>query len=76
MAVAKFIGQDAFLLTHAWFEIGIIITFFASIVYSIRLFRNNGSVSSRWPLILNLIYGPLILVIIIITVISNTLTNR
>ena len=60
LAVAKFLGQQAFFATHMLFEIGIMVSLFCSVVYSIRLSGSGRSLAPRWVFLVNLFYGPLI----------------
>jgi hypothetical protein len=58
--VAHFFGQRAFHNTHFWFEIGIITSMLASVVYTIRLSGKGRKLAPRWVFVLNLCFGPLI----------------
>lgn len=58
---AHFLGREAFLMTHFWFEIGIVVSMLASIVYSIRLFPEERRLVPRWVFVLNFCFGPTII---------------
>ncbi len=76
MAVGKFLGQQAFIATHVIFEIGIVVSLLASLVYAIRLSGRGRSLAPRWVFFVNLAFGPLILGIIICVGLYASITSK
>jgi hypothetical protein len=72
--VAHFMGQRAYLMTHAWFELVAIIPMVASIIFTFRLARRWRSPHARWLLLLNLCFGPLLVVISVINLLILALS--
>ena len=58
--VFQVLGQRAFLNTHFFLEIGVMITMFASVMYAIRLSGKGRRLAPRWVFYVNLCFGPLI----------------
>jgi len=52
-------GREFFWATHFIFEIGIMVCMFASVIYTIRLWRRTATDLPRWVFFLNLFFGPL-----------------
>jgi hypothetical protein len=46
-----------FLAVHGWFEIGIVASFLASVVYAIRLSGKGRELAPRWVFFLNLAFA-------------------
>lgn len=59
--VARVFGQRAFLLTHGYFEIGILIALVASVICSVNLIGKGRGNAPRWVLGLNLLFAPIII---------------
>jgi hypothetical protein len=59
VCVARTMGRDVFYSTHFIFEIGIAICMFASVIYTMRLWRRTSTDIPRWVFFLNLFFGPL-----------------
>ena len=57
LAIAKFGSHRAFLNVHFWLEIGIVVSMFASVIYSIRLSGKGRSLAPRWVRNLNAVFG-------------------
>ena len=75
LAVAKVFGHQAFIATHALFEVGIVISLLASVIYSIRLSGSGRSIAPRWVFFANLAFGPLILTVIACVALYSTLIS-
>ena len=76
LAVAKFLGQQAFIATHAIFESGIVVALLASVVYAIRLSGRGRSLAPRWLFFVNLAFGPMIFGIIVCVALYTSITSR
>jgi hypothetical protein len=76
LAVAKFLGQQAFIATHVLFEIGIVVSLLASVVCAIRLSGGGRSLAPRWVFFVNLAFGPLIFGIIVCVALYTSITSK
>lgn len=65
--VEKLLGERAFLTTHGYFEIAIMISLIASVVYSIRLGGKGRSLAPRWVFYLNALYFPILVAVGIVS---------
>lgn len=74
--VHHFLGKWAFLSSHFWFEIGLIISLLASVVYAIRLGGKGRTLAPRWVWVINLCFGPLIIGFTIISGLISILTGN
>ena len=59
--VPGFLGDRAFLATHGYFEIGVMISLIASVVYAVRLGGKGKGTAPRWVFYLNFLFLPLVL---------------
>jgi hypothetical protein len=57
--IARSVGREFFWSTHFIFEIGIMVCMFASVIYTMRLWRRTATDLPRWVFFLNLLFGPL-----------------
>jgi hypothetical protein len=72
--VFYFVGERAFLVTHVWFELAAIIPMVASFIYAFRLGRRWRSPIFRWVFVLNLCFGPLLLLISVINLLIHAIS--
>ena len=73
--IARLLGNRAFLNTHFWLEIGVIVSMLVSVVYAIRLGSKGTNLAPRWVFVLNLCYGPLIFGYFIVSGLISILTD-
>ena len=66
VVAAKWFGYEVFLAVHLPLEVGMVVAAGASVLYSIRLLGRERGQAPRWILIVNLMFGPLLISLLLI----------
>ncbi|QQL44123.1 hypothetical protein [Sulfuriroseicoccus oceanibius] len=74
-AVIHFGGMRAFMATHVFFEVGLVLALIASVHYSIKLAFDGRATAPRWVFFVNLSFGPLIIAILVLRGIHSWLVG-